>query len=131
MYYYEIAVRGAIWEYLHEKYDSVDRSDLTVAYLLKNVDLNSDYITGIASGSYFCDASKAEECVLSAMCELDDLVNDDYITDEQLGYELRKEMYEDIDCIIRLRYATMLMPLIAVEYIEYRKGEKNNEKEND
>ena len=123
MYNYESEVCDAIWEYLHENYDYADLKDLSPEYLMRDINLHNDYITGIDSGSYFYNRWQAEECVLNAMYELDDIVNERYITDEQLGYELRKEMYEDIDCIIRLRYATMLMPVIATEYIEYRKGE--------
>lgn len=123
MYNYESEVRDSIWEYLHENYDSADLSDLSPEYLMNDIDVNSDSITGIASGSYFCNAWKAEECVLSVMWELDDLVQDGYITDEQLGYELRKEMFEDIDCLIRLRYATMLMPIVVTEYLEGRSPE--------
>lgn len=123
MYNYESEVRDSIWEYLHYNYDRVDLSDLSPEYLMNGIDANSDYITGIASGSYWCNARQAEDHVLNAMGELDDLVNDDYITDEQLGYELRKEMYEDIDCLIRLRYANMLMPVIVTEYLEGRRTE--------
>ena len=121
MYNYESEVRDSIWEYLHDNYDWADLSNLSPEYLMNDIDLNNDYITGIESRSYWCNVRQAEDHVLNAMFELDDIVNDDYITDEQLGYELRKGMYEDIDCIIRLRYATMLMPVIATEYIEYRK----------
>lgn len=131
MYTYEEEVRAVICEYLYDNYASVDLIFLTPEYLMNNVDLYEDSITGINSGSYCCSWSLAKGNVLNAMYELDDIVNDGYITDEQLGYKLRKEMYEDIDCIIRLRYATMLMPLIATEYIKYRKGEENNEKEHD
>ena len=121
MYNYESEVRDSIWEYLHDNYDWADLSDLSPEYLMNDIDLNCDYITGIASGSYWCNGRLAADHVLNAMFELDDIVNDDYITDEQLGYELRKGMYEDIDCIIRLRYATMLMPILVTEYIEGRR----------
>ena len=120
---YMMEVNSDIWKYLHNRYDNTPLSLLTLEYLLTDIDLRHTEITGISTGGYFNFSDDAEEHILNNMCELNDIVEQGYITDEEMGYKLRRGMYGDIDCIIRLRHATVILPIVIELYINDRKKE--------
>ena len=67
MYDYEEAVKNDVLDYIRENWDEEDlaawsRDDMEEK--LNDTLFTEDSVTGNASGSYWCNASKAKECIM-------------------------------------------------------------------
>lgn len=92
MYNYKEVVEECVRDLLNE----TEERDFDRLY---EIMINSDGVTGNASGSFFCNCFRAKECVLANIELLKDAYDGDY---EALGRDFYNEAWEAMDVYIRI-----------------------------